>query len=85
MGFFNGKTTGHNEKNVRGRGQDFIPCHNSRRTSGLREDILAPGSLNHFRNPMACDVQGREPFDTDHTRAMRDGLEPTVHCIEPIV
>ena len=53
---------------------------------GLREGILAPGSLNHFRNPMACDVQRREPFDADDARAVRDGSRADgADSIEPIV
>jgi hypothetical protein len=50
----------------------------------LREDILAAGELDHFRNPVTCGVEWGEPFDTDHARAMSDPLDASVHGLESV-
>jgi len=81
---FNGKTTGHHDENVRSRGQDLVPCHYPGGAPWLGEDILAAGKLDHFRNPVTCDVEWREPFDADHARAVRDALDATVHSRESV-
>jgi hypothetical protein len=33
---------------------------------------------------MTCEVEWREPFNTDHARAMSDPLDATVHCLESV-
>ena len=81
---FNRKTAGHHDEDVRNRGQDLVPRHNPRGTPRLREDILTTGELDHFRNPVTCDVERREPFDTGHARAMSDPLDTAVHSLESV-
>ena len=71
----NGKTAGHHDEEIRGRVQDLIPRHNPRGATRLREDILAAGELDHLRNPMTCDVEGRKPFDADHAGALGEALD----------
>ena len=81
---FNGKTAGHHDEDVWSRGQDLVPRHNPRGATRLRQHILAAGELDHLRNPMTCDVEWREPFDTDHARAMREALDASVHSLESV-
>ena len=50
----------------------------------MREDILAAGELDHFRNPVTCEVEWREPFDTDHARAMSDSLDASAHSLKSV-
>src|SRR5262249_11278225 len=79
-----GKATGHHDKNIRGCGLNLIPRHNTPWATGLCQDILTAGELDHFRNPMARDVQWREPFDTDDARAMRDVMDSSPYGVQSI-
>ena len=84
LGPFNGKIAGHQNEDVRSRVQDLVPLHNPRGAPRLRQDILSAGELDHFRNPMTCEVEWGEPFDTDHARAMNDPLDAAVHSLESV-
>src|SRR5262245_10902735 len=80
----NGKPTRHYDQNVWSHSQYLVPRHNSRGTAGLREDISASSKLDHFRDPMSCDIERREPFDAYYARAMRDALGARINCIESV-
>jgi hypothetical protein len=65
----NGVTAGHHKNHIRPSGLHGVPRRFMRWGILRSKDITATGQFNHFRNPVACDIERIQPFKTHHPRA----------------
>src|SRR6266478_2972366 len=62
------------DQEVRLRGDDILERHAEGRTAGLAKDVAASNELNHFRNPVARNINWLEPFKEGDRRAIAKWL-----------
>src|SRR5260370_9218874 len=60
-----------NEQDIRRRVYHIFDGDSKRWRAGAAKDVLASSALNHFRNPVASDIERLQPFEKSHARAIR--------------
>jgi hypothetical protein len=84
-----GKTAGHENQDVRLRGQNLVPGDLSGRRTWATKHIDTASICDHLGDPMASVVERIKPFEARHAGLLlhagnqeQDGLEPSTKALD---